>query len=116
MKEAPKLQTHAQTFLVTSCGENEVLQAKTDKKSVMFYIFYTCKMKLCGFNEINMCYFIFIRFSVSAIVKLFCISVHPGRGFPPLWLLLRFVLSSRFLLSPLRRCDCDLGIIGIKLI
>lgn len=89
MKEAPKLQTHTHTFLVTSCGENEVLQAKTDRNSYCVD-FYTCKMKFCGFNEKT------FFFYVNAIVKLFCFSVsvhvhsvYPGRRVPPLWLLLR---------------------------
>lgn len=43
MKEAPKLQTHTHTFLVTSCGENEVLQAKTDRNSVIVLIFTRVK-------------------------------------------------------------------------
>lgn len=97
MKEAPKLQTHTHTFLVTSCGENEVLQAKTDRNSVIVLIFTRVK-----WNYVVLMKKLFF-FYVNAIVKLFCFSVsvhvhsvYPGRRVPPLWLLLRW-------------CDCDFG-------
>lgn len=96
MKEAPKLQTHTHTFLVTSCGENEVLQAKTDRNSVIVLIFTRVK-----WNYVVLMKKVF--FYVNATVKLFCFSVsvhvhsvYPGRRVPPLWLLLRW-------------CDCDFG-------